>query len=396
MLKCINSESARHGLRLVVLFYRTWLLLGVATIQAQTKQADPIALQEGYEILDVGLEGHASPWTCDIDGDGKMDLLVGEEYEGRLRIYHHFQNDFDGFSLLNEGTSGGRVPRHNGFSPCVVDLDQDGLVDILTPAWYGMVYWFRQTQIGKFDVGRPIVGKDGNAIVMEWTHGVTAADWNSDGKIDLIVGQSHQGGQAGLVLLMNVSESTSVQFSAPVAVSAGDKPLDVPAESPAPNAADWDGDGLFDLLMGAGDGSVRFYRNQGTKEAPRFSGFEVLISASDLESDSKICVVDFDRDGKLDLLVGDHGKPFERVLGAEEEELKRDASQAHEDAMARWGRAFGFYRRMLKTHADPAVCDFARQQVVEEDQRQEAAYAKYREHSIVKQYRGRVMVFLRE
>src|SRR5437868_8071022 len=33
--------------------------------------------------------------------------------------------------------------------------------------------------------------------------------------------------------------------------------------------ADWDGDGLADLIVGCGDGSVIFYRNIGTAKEPR-------------------------------------------------------------------------------------------------------------------------------
>ncbi len=40
-------------------------------------------------------------------------------------------------------------------------------------------------------------------------------------------------------------------------------------------AADWDGDGKPDLLVGQfGSGKLRFYRNRGTAAAPRFEGFE--------------------------------------------------------------------------------------------------------------------------
>jgi hypothetical protein len=231
---------------------------------------------------------------------------------------------------------------------------------------------------------------------MEWTNGVTVADWNNDGKLDLIVGLSHQPDQAGLVVLTNISQGNSIQFSTPVAIMAGDKPLDVPEMSTAPTAADWDSDGLFDLLIGAGDGSVRLYRNQGTKSVPDFSIFEELISANKLGTNSKVCIADWDLDGKLDLIVGDHGEPFEKVLSPEEEALKREARKSHEHAMARWGNVFRSYLQLRRSRADPTIFEKTLHQLQKENQKQKLAYSKYEEYVSGRQYHGNAWVFLRQ
>ena len=47
----------------------------------------------------------------------------------------------------------------------------------------------------------------------------------------------------------------------------------------APCIAHWDGDGVKDLILGQfTDGSIRFYRNQGTNAAPEFTTFEYLYA----------------------------------------------------------------------------------------------------------------------
>jgi hypothetical protein len=88
-----------------------------------------------------------------------------------------------------------------------------------------------------------------------------------------------------------------------------------------PFVYDWDGDGKLDILMGDGDGYVTFYRNIGTKTAPKFEagaklnftdgtplcvGVPTPKTASDFEGHSGNRSVpapgDYDGDGKIDLI----------------------------------------------------------------------------------------------
>ena len=60
----------------------------------------------------------------------------------------------------------------------------------------------------------------------------------------------------------------------------GRTPLDVDIGHANPNLVDWDGDGRRDLLVGQfGGGKVRLYRNLGTDAAPRFRGFSYVQAA---------------------------------------------------------------------------------------------------------------------
>lgn len=138
------------------------------------------------------------------------------------------------------------------------------------------------------------------------------------------------------------------------------------------------------------------YRNVGTQAAPKFSGFDEVISATELGDDSKVCVVDWDLDGKLDLVVGDHGKEFEKVHSSHDEEEKLAAKKLQDDAKSRWGSAYRSYSQYLKRKAKPDVIEYYRQLMIEENQKQEAADARIKEMSLRKQYHGNVWVFLRK
>ena len=82
-----------------------------------------------------------------------------------------------------------------------------------------------------------------------------------------------------------------------------------------PSCADWNNDGLTDLIVGTGSGYVRVYLNVGTDSEPQFSNitsksFYAKSGSSDLQCPPSGCmgcfprVVDWNDDGKKDLLVG--------------------------------------------------------------------------------------------
>jgi hypothetical protein len=86
----------------------------LAQAAPRSELAEPVAVEAAGQPIDMEHGGHAAPLVVDFDGDGCKDLLVGEIYDGRLRVYRNVgsnaQPKFEGYEWFKAGADLGRIP----------------------------------------------------------------------------------------------------------------------------------------------------------------------------------------------------------------------------------------------------------------------------------------------
>ena len=108
-------------------------------------------------------------------------------------------------------------------------------------------------------------------------------------------------------LYLNVGNKFSPQLTTAGKITVAGKAIDV-GDNAAPVVVDWNNDGKKDLLVGSRDRNLLLYINTGSNEKPVFSVEQVVANVN--HSSAHPDVSDLNQDGKMDLLLGDEDGYF--------------------------------------------------------------------------------------
>jgi len=190
----------------------------------------------------------------------------------------------------------------------LADVDGDGRLDLLTGSDNCCdrepgFFWFRREADGHFTRQPKVrVTVGGNGTIMSQFR-ATLADWDGDGRLDVVAAVSGTG--SGLY--------RSERAWSPAAEVAATRPVEGSPEdlNHQPCVVDWDRDGRLDLVMFTYNrtsekclSEVVWHRNVARAGMPRLAGPQRLLVLPELETATGLSTDDWDGDGWPDLVVG--------------------------------------------------------------------------------------------
>ncbi|MEM9659540.1 MAG: VCBS repeat-containing protein, partial [Planctomycetota bacterium] len=300
---------------------------------------EAVPIEAAGQPIDV--YGMPSPHLADFDADGDLDLLCGE-----------FIDSFTYFENVGSRTE----PRYAAGRPlarsrqpirmplCMivvtaVDWDRDGDVDLVVGQEDGRVALLEHT--GRVENGMPLfetpqfLQQQADNVKFGALATPVGFDWDGDGDEDLVCGNT--AGEIGWI--ENLDGGDPPRWAPPQLLAAGGDTIRIMAgengsiQGPAEAkwgyttlaVADWDHDALPDVVVNSIWGKVVWYRNVGTRQAPRLAPAEAVRVAWDsdpprpawnwwLPTDGELAtqwrttpaVVDWNHDGLNDLVMLDH------------------------------------------------------------------------------------------
>lgn len=316
-----------------------------------------LLIDEKGEVIRLHVE-MITPTAVDFNGDGHIDLLVGDE-DGRVAYIKNTGKVKKGMPVFKSAVYLKQKADNLKFgalsTPFSVDWDGDGLEDIITGNSAGNIAFIKNVD-GKFPpkwnapvllkvAGKDIrimAGKNGSIqgpAEEKWGYTtLSVADWDHDGKKDIIVNSIF----GEVVWYKNTGDLYQLEGPFKVKVDWNANPLKpvwnwwspgktdlVTQWRTTPYAIDWNKDGMTDIVMLDHEGYLTFYqrfkKNNELWLQPGKRIFYVEDSSSydhnnkftgnkpqQLQLNSgiagrsgrrKLCFVDWNKDGRLDLMV---------------------------------------------------------------------------------------------
>lgn len=223
----------------------------------------------------------------DFNSDGNLDIAaLGVPSTGRPYFWTLLGDGAGGFSSASYVMMTGTASE--GYDLAVADVDGVNGLDLLASegqAYYEGIYCRVNNGAGVFTASAKKTALPLNSK----PRGMAVADFNGDGKKDVVVALA---GQNKLGLMTGIGDGF---FNAPVTFTTGAEPTGV-------CAADFTGDGKPDVIVSnKGSDTISVFAGSGTGSFALLGTIAVGPQPTNMET------ADFDGDGILDLVVGNSG-----------------------------------------------------------------------------------------
>lgn len=297
-------------------------------------------MKAGGEVID--LYGAPTPNIDDFDGDGDLDIICGE-FLDRLTWFENSGSREEPVYEKGKFLKNADGIIHMDLEmiiPVSIDWDKDGDPDLIVGDEDGRVALIENT--GEIEDGMPAFAspvylkQKANNVKFGALVTPYSTDWDDDGDEDLICGNT-----AGYIgFIENLGGGEQPQWAAPVRLSAEGETIRIQAgyngsiQGPAEakwgyttvSVADWNGDGLKDIIANSIWGKTVWYENTGTSSEPILKKAQPVLvdwgddaipkpawnwwdpTANELSTQWRTTpqAYDWNQDGMMDLIMLDH------------------------------------------------------------------------------------------
>ncbi len=260
-------------------------------------QSNPVyeRITDNY-LKNVDVGGNSNIAFADIDGNGTPDLITGNDY-AKLTLFRN--TGIPGQPSFNLEIDS--LPIHSSsfnYSPAFGDLDNDGDLDLILGSYIRDSIWlYRNTGTpNSFQFTREAVGNSIGITGIGQSSTPALVDIDNDGDLDLFSGATN----GRIIFYQNTGTPNAFEFTFRTNfyqnIDAGDESI--------PRFADIDRDGDYDLFIGSQNGRIAYFRNDGSPTSPVFTFVTDTFAGLNVDRNSCPFFLDYDNDNDLDLFVG--------------------------------------------------------------------------------------------
>ncbi|MCC6683407.1 MAG: VCBS repeat-containing protein [Phycisphaeraceae bacterium] len=238
------------------------------------------------------LMSYGSLTRVDLGVDRERDVMTGSWF-GNLHYYHNANRTgvtLEPYRLVAD--EAGRAHFHPSVwpSPMAIINPQSGRRSDLLVGGQGAVYYYRFT--GRFlDNGSPVyadpipVLEQDAKLYASSLPVLSAVDWDGNGALDIVAGNS----EGRVLWFRNTGSTEAPAFNDSLELTTVDRPIHIlpgygdiqgPLEArwgyTCPTVADWNGDGLPDILISGATARHEVFLNIGTRTAPNLAPARTL------------------------------------------------------------------------------------------------------------------------
>jgi len=239
---------------------------------------------------------------ADLDGDGNPDLLVANAYDHTISIYRNTSTN----GLLAPASFAPRITFQRAeasdspLNVLTADIDGDGKLDLVVPDYAASVVSIYRNLSTPGNISTNSFAAPVNFPVGPSPRGVAVMDLDGDGRPEIVTANT---GNATVSILRNLASPgalTTNSFAPEFELPVGDSPQAVAV-------ADLDGDGLPDLMVAnANSAFVSIYQNIGSPTGISSNSFAPRLDLPAMTGCIAITAGDLDSDGQSELLFGSY------------------------------------------------------------------------------------------